>query len=46
VLHSGDVISFAGVQVVYGEDPPTPIPLPGSGDTPPLAAPEEIEPSE
>jgi hypothetical protein len=28
VLHSGDVISFAGVEVVYGEDPPTPIPLP------------------
>ncbi len=27
VLHSGDVISFAGVQVIYGEDPPTPIPL-------------------
>jgi hypothetical protein len=45
VLHSGDVISFAGVQVIYGEDPPTPIPLPGSGDTPPLAAPEEIDPS-
>lgn len=22
VLHSGDVISFAGVQVIYGEDPP------------------------
>ena len=43
VLHSGDVISFAGVQVIYGEDPPTPIPLPGSGDTPPFA-PEETEP--
>jgi hypothetical protein len=43
VLHSGDVISFAGVQVIYGEDPPTPIPLPGSGDTPVLA-PEEVEP--
>ncbi len=25
VLHSGDVVSFAGVQVIYGEDPPTPI---------------------
>ena len=37
VLHSGDVISFAGVQVIYGEDPPTPIPLPDSGDTPSLA---------
>ena len=37
VLHSGDVISFAGVQVIYGEDPPTPIPLPNSQDTPTLA---------
>lgn len=36
VLHSGDVISFAGVQVIYGEDPPTPIPLPDSEDTPAL----------
>ena len=34
VLHSGDVVSFAGVQVIYGEDPPTPIPLPGIEDTP------------
>ena len=42
VLHSGDVVSFAGVQVIYGEDPPTPIPLPGSGDTPPFA-PEDVE---
>ncbi len=33
VLHSGDVISFAGVDVVYGEDPPTPIPLPTDNDT-------------
>jgi len=24
VLYSGDVISLAGVQIVYGEDPPTP----------------------
>ncbi len=40
VLHSGDVISFAAVQVIYGEDPPTPIPLPGSEDTPSLASPE------
>jgi hypothetical protein len=46
VLHSGDVISFAGVQVIYGEDPPTPVPQPGSEDTPPLAAPEEIETGE
>ncbi len=37
VLHSGDVISFAGVQTIYGEDPPTPIPLPDSEDTPLLA---------
>jgi len=40
VLHSGDVVSFAGVQVIYGEDPPTPYPLPGSGDTPALDTPE------
>ena len=26
VLHCGDVISFAGVSVIYGEDPPTPVP--------------------
>lgn len=39
VLHSGDVISFAGVQVIYGEDPPTPIP-PSGGDTPPLVSSE------
>ncbi len=37
VLHSGDVLCFAGVQVIYGEDPPTPVPLPGAGDTPALA---------
>ena len=43
VLHSGDIISFAHIQVIYGEDPPTPIPLPGSEDTPALA-PLEIEP--
>ena len=43
VLHSGDVVSFAGVQVIYGEDPPTPIPLPGRSDTPPLA-PQGIDP--
>ncbi len=51
VLHSGDVISFAGVQVIYGEDPPvwhretphdaaTPTPLPDSEDTPLLVSPE------
>jgi len=40
VLHSGDVISLAGVLVIYGEDPPTPISPPDSEDTPPLAPPE------
>jgi pSer/pThr/pTyr-binding forkhead associated (FHA) protein len=34
LLHSGDVISFAGVEVIYGEDPPTPIPLPPDEATP------------
>jgi len=43
VLHSGDVVSFAGVQVIYGEDPPTPISLADSGDTPAFA-PGDIEP--
>jgi hypothetical protein len=41
VLHAGDVISFAGIQVVYSEDPPTPIPLPSLEDTP--ALPQEPE---
>jgi pSer/pThr/pTyr-binding forkhead associated (FHA) protein len=36
MVHSGDVISFAGVEVIYGEDPPTPIPLPPDEDTPAL----------
>ncbi len=36
VLHSGDVISLAGVELIYGEDPPTPIPLPPDEDTPAL----------
>jgi len=36
VLHSGDVISFAGIEVIYGEDPPTPIPLPDDEETPAL----------
>ena len=40
VLHAGDVISFAGVQVIYSEDPPTPIPIPGVEDTPALPAQE------
>jgi len=46
VLHAGDVISLAGVQIIYSEDPPTPIPLPDSGDTPMLATqePPETEP--
>jgi hypothetical protein len=42
VLHSGDVVSFAGVQIIYGEDPPTPIPLPDGENTPPLGS-VEIE---
>jgi pSer/pThr/pTyr-binding forkhead associated (FHA) protein len=36
VLHSGDVISLAGVEIIYGEDPPTPVPLPSDEDTPSL----------
>jgi hypothetical protein len=36
VLHSGDVVSFAGIEVIYGEDPPTPIPLPDDEKTPTL----------
>jgi hypothetical protein len=40
VLHAGDVISLAGVQVVYSEDPSTPIPQPDSEDTPFYAAQE------
>lgn len=36
LLRSGDVISLAGVQVIYGEDPPATIPLPEGEDTPPL----------
>jgi len=42
VLHSGDIISFAGVQVIYGEDPPTPVPLPESEDTIPLDSSEGV----
>jgi len=38
VLHSGDVISLGGVEVIYGEDPPTPYPLPLDEDTPYLPA--------
>jgi hypothetical protein len=40
VLHAGDIISMAGVQIVYGEDPPTPTPLPGNEDTPAMPPPE------
>ncbi len=36
LLQAGDVISLAGVQVIYGEDSPTPPPPPGPQDTPPL----------
>jgi len=43
VLHAGDVVSFAGVQVVYSEAPPTPIPLPELEDTPAMPS-EESEP--
>ena len=37
MLHSGDIISFAGFEGIYGEDPPTPVPLPADEDTPALA---------
>lgn len=37
MLHSGDVISLAGVEIIYGEDPPTPISLPPDEDTPALS---------
>jgi len=43
VLHSGDIISFAGIQTIYGEDSLSPIPPSGSEDTPPLASPEKVE---
>jgi len=48
VLHAGDVISFAGVQVIYSEDPLTPIALPDNGNTPflPQAEPPEHEPDQ
>ncbi len=38
VLQPGDVISFAGVNVIYGEDPP-PVVEPGEEDTPALGVP-------
>ena len=38
VLHSGDVISLGGIEVIYGEDPLTPYPLPIEEDTPYLPA--------
>jgi hypothetical protein len=35
VLEAGDVISLAGVEIIYGEDTPTPAPPPpGTGGTP------------
>lgn len=34
VLQSGDVISLAGVQIIYGEDPPPPVPPRTHEDTP------------
>jgi hypothetical protein len=36
LLQPGDVINLAGVQIIYGEDNPTPPPPPGPQDTPPL----------
>lgn len=36
VLHPGDVISFAGAEVIYGEDAPADPPAPLRGDTPTL----------
>lgn len=44
VLHSGDVISLGGVEVIYGEDPPTPYPLPPDEDTPYLPADRDTHP--
>jgi len=34
MLAAGDVISLAGVDIIYGEDNPTPPPAPGLQDTP------------
>jgi hypothetical protein len=42
VLHAGDIIALAGVQIIYGEDPPTPIPLPGNEDTPAMLPQENV----
>ncbi len=37
VLEAGDVISLAGVEIIYGEDTPTPAPPPyTAGGTPPM----------
>jgi len=36
LLQAGDVISLAGVQIIYGEDSPTPPSPPDRQDTPPL----------
>jgi len=44
VLQPGDVISFAGAEVIYGEDPPLSPPRPKEGDTPALGI-EERSPA-
>jgi len=36
LLQPGDVINLAGIQIIYGEDNPTPPSPPGPQDTPPL----------
>jgi hypothetical protein len=36
VLHAGDVVSLAGIEIIYGEDLPPTIPMPDQGDTPVL----------
>ena len=46
VLQPGDVISFAGTEVIYGEDPPGPPPEPGEGDTPVLGPDDEPWPED
>ncbi|MCX7680989.1 MAG: FHA domain-containing protein [Anaerolineae bacterium] len=38
VLYSGDVISLAGVQIIYGEDPPTSTSVREEEHTPPLGS--------
>jgi hypothetical protein len=36
VLEAGDIISLAGVEIIYGEDAPSPVPPSGTRITPPL----------